>query len=94
MGRSDQAGVTGTQYREELQLRGGPLGNQQVDQGCSSWQYIARGTPVNPLDESASAGLEVRYLSLVIGQEPTTSISEGSTPRITVEVRIPRFCTA
>ena len=68
LGRSDQAGVTGTQYREELQLRGGPLGNQQVDQGCSSWQYIARGTPVNPLDESASAGLEVRYLSLVIGQ--------------------------
>ena len=68
LGRTYQANVSGTQYRQELQLRGEPLGNQQVDQGGTGRQHIARGTPVNPLDESASASLEVRHLSLVIGQ--------------------------
>ena len=68
LGRTYQASVSGTQYRQELQLRGGPFGNQQVDQGGSGRQHIARGATVNPLDESAGAGLEVRHFSLVIGQ--------------------------
>ncbi|MCY1538505.1 hypothetical protein D9M68_740500 [compost metagenome] len=68
MGCGYQTDVIGTQYRQKLQLGCGPIGNQEVDERRACGQYIARGTPINPFDKSACAGLEVRHLALVIGQ--------------------------